>query len=141
LRTFKWSNDYLMSIPEIDADHRTMFRMGEELQVALAGGASLDKVKAGLEALVTHVSQHYTREEEMMEATRYLARGWHRQQHVFSMKKIAELKGRIDGGERAAAIELIKFLAVFLKDHLSLADRMLGSHLRNYQRAHAAMAS
>jgi hemerythrin len=44
----------------------------------------------------------------------------------------------IEDGDRQAGVALIEFLSRWLKDHTALADRMLGAHLRNQDRLHAA---
>jgi hemerythrin len=47
----------------------------------------------------------------------------------------------MEKGDSAAAGELLNFLAVWLRDHMSVADRMMGAYLRNYLRFNTSLAS
>ena len=42
---------------------------------------------------------------------------------------------------RPNPMEMLEFLSRWFKDHVGLTDRMMGAHLRNYDRLHAAAAS
>jgi hypothetical protein len=47
----------------------------------------------------------------------------------------------MEKGDSAAAGELLEFLAGWLRDHMGVADRMMGAHLRNHQRFNTSLAS
>src|ERR1017187_6028407 len=81
---------------------------------------------------------HLLHEEGLMRSTRYDAYDWHRQQHDTLRKRLRQFVPLIEDGDRQAALTLIEFLSKWLKDHTALADRMLGAHLRNQDRQHAA---
>ena len=52
-----------------------------------------------------------------------------------------QLARRVEAGDAAAAGELLEFLSVWLRDHMSVADRMMGAYLRNYLRFNTSLAS
>jgi hemerythrin len=54
---------------------------------------------------------------------------------------VREFAPRIEGGERKAALLLLEFLSGWLQEHTRLADSMMAAHMRNYERAHAVLAS
>jgi hemerythrin len=128
-------------IPEIDAEHKHIFRLADELHRAVLGGAPADQVRATLRELTAGSDAHFAREERLMRATHYPASAWHKGQHDTVRKRVKELAPRIERGEKQAALLLLEFLSGWLRDHIRLADCMMASHARNYGRAQTALAS
>jgi hemerythrin len=141
VRLFKWSKAHAVFIPEIDAEHKNIFRLAEELQQALAGGPPAGQAQAILRELVTRAEEHFAREERLMRATGFPGLPWHTGQHDTVRKRVKEFVPRIEGGERKAALLLLEFLSGWLQEHTRLADCMMAAHVRNYERAHAVLAS
>ena len=138
---FKWSKSYSVFVPEIDAQHKNIFRLAEELHQAVVGGAPADQAQAILRELIARGEDHFAREERLMRATNYPGSAWHKGQHDTVRKKVKEFAPRIEGGERKAALLLLEFLSGWLGDHTRLADCMMAAHVRNYERAQAVLAS
>ena len=138
---FKWSSAHSVYLPEIDAEHRAIYRLGDELHKALLAGAGPDRLQPILVNLLESVEQHLCHEERLMRAMHYNAAAWHKGQHDAARKRSKALARRIAGGDAAGAGELLKFLSVWLRDHLAVADRMMGAYLRNYLRFNTSLAS
>ena len=138
---FKWSSACSVYLPEIDAEHREIFRLGDELHKALLAGTALAQLKPALANLLEAEEQHFRHEERLMRAMHYTAFAWHKSQHDAVRKRAKSVVTRMEKGDSAAAGELLKFLAVWLRDHMSLADRMMGAYLRNYLRFNTSLAS
>lgn len=138
---FKWSSAHSVYLPEIDAEHRAIYRLGDELHKALLAGAGPGQLQPILVNLLESVEQHLRHEEMLMRAMHYTAFAWHKRQHDAARKRSKELAGRIAGGDAASAGELLKFLSVWLRDHMAVADRMMGAYLRNYLRFNTSLAS
>ncbi len=138
---FQWSSACSVYLPEIDAEHREIFRLGDELHKALLAGAALPQLKPILANLLEAEEQHFRHEERLMRAMRYDALAWHKRQHDAARKKSRELVKRIEAGDTAAAGELLRYLSDWLRDHLSVPDRMMGAYLRNYLRFNTSLAS
>ena len=66
---------------------------------------------------------------------------WHKSQHDAVRKRAKAVVTRMEKGDSAAAGELLEFLSVWLRDHMSVADRMMGAYLRNYLRFNTSLAS
>jgi len=138
MRLFKWSKANACFVPELDNEHRAIYREADELQQSLTAAAPEFEILEILHRLVATTEDHLLHEEGLMRSTRYDAREWHRQQHDTLRKRLRQFLPLIEGGDRQAALALIEFLSKWLKDHTTLADRMLGAHLRNQDRQHAA---
>ena len=132
---------HAVSIPDLDAEHQNIFRLANELHQAVAGGAPADQARTILRELIASEENHFAHEERLMRSTHYPALAWHRGQHDTVRKRVKEFAPRIEEGERQAALLLLEFLSGWLRNHVRLADCMMASHLRNYERAHAGRAS
>jgi len=121
-------------VPEMDAEHKEMFRLAAELRRAFLAGAppnELDKLQGRLAGEVTG---HFAHEERLMRTASYAAFQWHESQHQTGRSRVAELGRQIQRGERSAIFESLESIARWLRDHTSVADRMAGAYLRNHAR-------
>ena len=91
--------------------------------------------------LLESAEEHFRHEERLMRAMHYTAFEWHKSQHDAVRKRAKAVVTRMEKGDSAAARELLNFLAVWLRDHTSVADRMMGAYLRNYLRFNTSLAS
>ncbi len=128
---------YLIFIPEIDAEHKTLIRLVGELETVLASGARRARDEI-LQELETHMQNHFAHEERLMRASRYDALVWHKQQHDGARRLAKRFIKRIEQGDRKAGAEMIEYLAGWLPSHISVTDRMMAAHLRNFDRRRAA---
>jgi hemerythrin-like metal-binding protein len=127
---FKWSESHSVHLPEVDAEHRSLFRLAGELKNAHAAGAPRKVVAQKLRALLAESEDHFTHEERMMRQARYMMFAWHKSQHDALRKR-----AKTASGDPA---EFLAFLERWLPDHMAVADNMMGATLRNYHRSHAA---
>ncbi|MEO8369620.1 MAG: bacteriohemerythrin [Candidatus Solibacter sp.] len=138
---FKWSSDYSVYLPEIDAEHRAIYRLADEFHKALLSGADPEQLKAMAASLLESEEQHFRHEERLMKAMHYQGMAWHKKQHDTARKKSRELAKRIAEGDATATTDTLKFLSQWLTDHITVADRMMGATLRNYLCFNTSLAS
>jgi hemerythrin len=138
MRLFKWNAAHAVFLPEIDAEHRAIFQTAGDLHQAIAGSASSERILEALRGLIAQAEDHFGHEERLMQASNYLSYSWHKQQHDAARKRLKKFAARIEAGEAEQAEPLLEYLAGWMRDHMSVADRMMGAYLRNYQRARAA---
>jgi hemerythrin len=134
---FHRSGGYTIFIPEIDAEHRTLFRLADELETALASRAPQKRSEV-LQSLVSHIQDHFAHEERLMRASRYDALEWHKRQHNGARRQIKRFIKRIEEGDRKAGAEMLEYLAGWLQNHIPVTDRMMAAYLRNFERRRAA---
>ncbi len=135
--SFHRRSGYLIFIPEIDAEHRTLFRLADELAAALDAHARLAHSDL-LQSLIYHIQHHFAHEERLMRASRYEALAWHKQQHNGARRQVKRFVRRIEQGEREAGSELLQYLGGWMQNHVLVTDRMMAAHLRNFERRRAA---
>jgi hemerythrin len=134
MRPLKWSTSHTVFVEEIDDEHVEIFRAVAGLHKALTGGIAAPDVDKLTLRLVDSIVDHFAHEERLMRAARYASLRWHKTQHDNARKRVGQFVARIDKGDPAAGIELVKYLTAWLHDHTRLTDRMLGAFLRNQQR-------
>lgn len=134
---FHRSGGYSIFISEIDAEHRTLFRLVDELATALDSRAPRVPSEL-LESLASHMQQHFAHEERLMRASRYDALKWHKGQHDGARRQAKRFVKRIQEGDREAGAEMLQYLAGWLQSHVPVTDRMMAAYLRNFERRRAA---
>jgi hemerythrin len=140
MRHFRWSEENEVFLTQIDAEHRDLFRIADELQQAVAGRTAPADVKRHLDVLLAHAEEHFSHEEWLMQSVQYAAYAWHKQQHNSARRRLKLFAPLIESGESEAAELLLDFLEGWLQDHTSVTDRMMAAHVRNYERANATSA-
>ncbi|HUO31564.1 MAG TPA: bacteriohemerythrin [Bryobacteraceae bacterium] len=134
MRKVQWNTSHAVHVPDVDDEHQALFRLCNELQSALSSGARSRQINSTLHELSDHMAKHFAHEEREMRASRYSLYPWHRRQHRAAHSRFTLLEECIRNGDRAGALDSLAAVCRWLDDHIRLADRMLGAHLRNYQR-------
>jgi hemerythrin len=135
MRALKWSSSHAVFVTEIDDDHKEIFEVVAQLQLALAERQSAENVNGLMERLAVRIEDHFTHEERLMRAARYGLLSWHKRCHDAARKRVARLMNRLGRGDPEAGPALIRYLMEWLHNHTRLPDRMLGAFLRNKRRA------
>jgi hemerythrin len=128
-------------VPEIDAEHRTIFAKAGELHQAVLAEKDTAELQALLKDLIAHAAKHFAHEEEMMRAASYPGYEWHKGQHDALRAKVRSAQRRMKAGQPDGTLELLKYLSEWLKNHTSVTDRMMSAYCRNREWRNAAMVS
>jgi hemerythrin len=134
-RLFQWGGAHEIYLPEIDAEHRALFEAGEKIHQALQSGAGAEQLKPMVEALMGCAEDHFAHEERLMREAHYSAYEWHKGQHNAVRKRMGQFLANLEKGDAESPQLLLEYLADWLEGHTALTDRMMGSSLRNYERA------
>ncbi|MGO9230413.1 MAG: bacteriohemerythrin [Bryobacteraceae bacterium] len=134
---FHRTGGYSVFIAEIDAEHKTLFQLVDELAAALDSQARGARSKV-LESLAAQMQVHFAHEERLMRASGYDALEWHKGQHDGARRQAKRLIKRIEEGDRKAPGELLDYLTGWLQSHVLVTDRMMAAYLRNFYRRRAA---
>ena len=133
MQTTPWSDVFIIGIPEIDDEHRSLFVRLEDLTEALACGQRT-RVQRTLRLIAEHAVEHFGHEERLMRQAGYSGYNWHRQQHETAKKRVGKLVQAAESGGVPECEELVTFLASWLQDHITVHDRMMSASIRNYGR-------
>src|SRR5580693_4656193 len=124
MHRFKWTKAYAVFLPEVDAEHRNLFHLADELAAAILAKTEPAQVLETLRALIAGTEDHFSHEERQMRAAHYPSYAWHKQQHDTLRKRLSQFVPSIESGDGEAAILLLDYLSGWLKDHTALTDRM-----------------
>jgi hemerythrin len=138
---FRWSKDYSVYLPEIDAEHRSLCLIGAELHKAILSGAKPAQVRPILVNLLEAAETHFRHEERLMKVVHYSAFEWHKGQHNNIRKRLRQAIRKVDAGDKQSWMDLLKYLNTWLGDHMTVTDRMMGAFIRNYLRFNTSLAS
>ncbi len=133
MRRFHWTPGNTVFQPEFDAEHRELFRLGDELQRAVQARAEPRAIDEAIRRLAAEVESHFAHEERLMRSSGYSAYEWHKRQHDSARQRIQSLAGEPG--------ELLRYLAGWFRDHTGVADRMMTASLRNASRVREMAAS
>ena len=134
MASLKWTRANDVFLPEVDAEHRNLFRLAEELQRSVAAGAESVRLQSQMSSLIGCVEEHFRHEERLMRAARCESYAWHRRQHDTLRRKAADFSARFEAGDADALSGFLEFFFRWFQDHTALPDRMMASQVRNAAR-------
>ena len=138
MRLFHWTQAKSIFVSELDAEHRNLYKLSDEVRAAVAAGALPADYTPTVRALLAAAEEHYLHEERMMQRAHYPLLKWHKRQHDTARARAAAFLARTEAGDAEAAGQLLDFLFDWLQDHMAVADRMMAAALRAHARLHAA---
>lgn len=125
----RWDDSFSVGIAEIDAQHRRLIEMINELYDAMRqrkGKAVLSQI---LDAMTEYAAVHFATEERYFVKFFYPETENHRKEHRDFKKKVAELRARFEADEIGITGEVIDFLSTWLKAHIKGSDKKYGPFL------------
>ena len=134
MQPFKWTKAHTVFLPQVDAEHRNLFRLAKQLREAVASGAQAPRIQHAMQSLLEAIEEHFAHEEQLMKAARCESYEWHKQQHNTLRRKGRRMRAAFAAGDKDAPEDFLAFLAHWFRDHMSLTDRMMGAQLRSSDR-------
>lgn len=114
-----WRNDLNTGIEVIDAQHRQIVEMINQLDETQ--GQDRAAVGVVIEALVDYTVSHFAFEESLMEDAGYQFSRAHKRIHDLFIKRVSDYRGRYAAGEDVAE-ELQELLSRWLFSHIKEED-------------------
>ncbi len=132
-RLFEWQKQYSVGDAEIDCEHQRLFGHADDLHRAMLEGHGKQVIEKLLRALADYTATHFRHEEEWMRRVCYPELPQHREQHERFRKRIDDLSDRSHRSDNTMTIEVMQFLADWLKHHIAESDQKVAV----YRTAHA----
>lgn len=134
MRSLQWTGEFSVFVPELDEEHEALFQISQELRRAVWNGEPQARVEVLGGRLATRIASHFQHEERLMRLSRYSAIDWHERQHQTARGLLVALTDSIRGRGGESVVNALEALTGWMLDHIAVADRMLGAHVRNYRR-------
>ena len=112
----QWSESMSVGESRLDADHKAIIRLINQLHDNLEAGADSATLGEVFDSLINYTRFHFKREEKVMQACRYPDAKAHEEEHAGFTRHIEEIRDRY---ARNADSALIRGLLDYLKDWLS----------------------
>lgn len=125
-----WGAMFEVGVQEIDAQHRRLFDLANQLADAVRIGKGTDIIGNVLNELVRYTQTHFTFEEQLMSQNHYEAAAQHRQQHQDLIESVAEFKRRFAAKDEAVVDEALQFFTEWLSRHIMDTDKALARALQ-----------
>lgn len=126
MSSLEWSDALVLHLPAMDDTHR-------EFVDLLAGveTATDETLLAHWRTLVEHTHEHFTREDQWMQATRFSSTNCHTVQHKVVLQVMREGITCAQAGDLGALRQMARELAIWFPQHAQSMDAALALHLRS----------
>lgn len=128
LKTFEWSEELSVGVPDMDHQHHQLVDMINEL-IATMDTDDLSKILTSYKALGSFVVKHFNDEEEFMEKIGFESLGVHKQIHIQLLDKVGVFQAEMEQG-RLDKLKLVEFLKMWLRSHIMGIDAKYGVKYR-----------
>ena len=124
----QWNKKYALGIAAIDAQHKQLFRLSDDLDTALANGIRPQDLDALLVRLKQYAARHFTLEERHMAVLNYAGLGEQQQAHAEFADRFGRLHQQLttDGLSADLTNLLQQELSGWIRDHVTGMDQQFG---------------
>lgn len=130
-----WNKSFECGHPIIDAQHRRLFGIANELIDAVLTKKPVLDVELLLDELVEHITDHFATEEALLGKTSHPVTQEHQEIHRFLLGKAANLRDRHRSGQIIIS-ELVGFITYdVVTEHIVNDDRKFAAELKSEQAA------
>jgi len=124
-----WRDDLSVAVPEMDAQHKRLIALINNLHAAMRRGRGKEVVGSILEGLAQYTISHFHKEEELMERAGYPKLASQRIQHEAFVKRIMEFQEAFESGRQTVSLDIMTFLRDWLTHHIREEDKAYGPYL------------
>ncbi len=127
----QWNEKYCIDIPEVDEQHKELFRKANLFVFSVKHGDGDKQIGHVLKSLVEYTKVHFKDEEEVMQRYNFPELEKHKILHHELIEDIIKVLKRIKSGQKYSSIELIRFLEDWLTHHITEEDMKIGKFLKS----------
>jgi len=129
--TIEWNSSLETGVAEVDADHRNLVRLINDLDAMLSQGVDSSRFGEVIDTLIDYAENHFTREEEMLDRLGYPAVADHAESHAGFAHRLGTMVAGciIEPGPDSIA-RLRDHLHSWLIDHILLEDMRFAPFVR-----------
>ncbi len=127
-----WKDRYNIGYGEIDAQHRSLLDLLNELGGLIGERQDPVVVGAVFSRLCDYVRVHFSTEERLLEACGYLRLADHRDLHARFVEKLLELNRSFDPADPRLLSETSDFLKHWYLEHITKADQDYAPFLQRH---------
>ena len=122
----KWSDEYIIKIPELDKEHKLLSEMINGLHESMITGRGCKVVNKIADELVLYTEKHFRNEEKLMYSDGFSDAVSHQMSHNKLLRQLKELIKDICSANKRD-ISKTALLDDWFVDHLLIEDKQYGS--------------
>jgi hemerythrin len=130
LALITWKESYNVGIATVDAQHRQLVALINELHDGMRNGVANEMLSKVFDRLVKYTETHFSDEEAMLTAQRYPNLPAHKEQHAKFTKSVRDLAADYRAGRVALSLPVMTFLKNWLTTHILDSDQQYAAYLR-----------
>jgi hemerythrin-like metal-binding protein len=126
----KWSFTFESGHPGIDAQHKQLINIINQLDATARSGNRLAESRHAMKALIEYVKEHFSYEEALMRRHGYPESDRHQAEHIGFAEKLGSYDLQLKGNPQFDPNHLLSFVRNWLINHILKTDKQLGGFLR-----------
>lgn len=126
---FPWRETYSVHIPQIDAQHRQLVGLINELHTAMLQGEGDPALGHIFSELVRYTESHFAFEESLLQQRGFSALEAHRAEHRKLTQEARDLNDRFRSGKLLMTMKVMQFLKEWLANHILTRDMQYAKEL------------
>jgi hemerythrin len=130
MELFQWKSEYEIGLPEIDAQHRTLVDMLNQLYAAKRSDAVHQVIEETLDRLMQYTRVHFSDEEAAMREVNYPYLDKQSRKHLDMTDQVVKMRDMLRQGNEPATFELLNFMSDWWKTRITGDDQKFGDFMR-----------
>lgn len=127
----EWNPQFSVHSPEMDAQHKTIFRLVNELHEGIFTRRSGNFLGSAIQELIDYTERHFAEEEHLMRQHGYPGYERHKAAHEQLLGQVLEFERKFHAGDSGFTAEIFQFLVSdWLIKHILGTDRMYAPFLK-----------
>ena len=125
----QWTEDLSVKIESVDAQHKRLLTIINNLYDAMQVGKANDVMRKILADLATYTHEHFSYEERLFSQHAYPGAAGHQKSHAILIDQLKELQDQLQR-RQLVSIKTFSFLKKWLTEHIMKEDRQYAEFLR-----------
>jgi hemerythrin len=125
----EWKNEMSVGVMAMDAQHRKLIRLINQLAEAMQTGRGYTVIEAVLNELVEDSKTHLAAEERLLSMNDYPEYATYKNEHTQLIQKMMELQSQFHKGKLTLSLKLMDFFRDWLVKHIQGSDNRYGRYL------------
>ncbi len=125
-----WGEAPLVSVPDIDREHKELIDQANTFAGAVDGGASRAELQVRLTQLIEGFRRHCFAEERLMVVSAYPGIASHAEEHRKLVAQMTGLRDDLSAGVVSLCQALAQFVQLWTGQHIAGPDASFGAYLR-----------
>ena len=123
---FEWSSELSVNVAEIDAQHKQLIGMINNLNEAMKQRKGKEVMDKTLADLFAYAQKHFALEEGYFTRFAYPQAQAHKAKHTAFVEKVYDFKEDYTAGKLSITLDVMTFLKDWLKGHIQGEDKKYG---------------